>query len=274
MQITRYDVHHHFLKRLIKFFWVVTGDHEVITPYNLLPVNNIDIVFNFSGSIRYTSAHSKKIRVQGGHLSGIRTQPSLVEHSGRPDLIGISFFPLGLYPFLKIPLSELTDTTIELELLNKEFIERVGEQFEAALSITEKLQILEQEFVRILDMQRFPSQDIVRVAHHVFSFVEPVTIPQLCETYGIHPRTLERKFQTYIGIRPKLFQRLTRFQYALNHIMAETSPRLSTVAHEYEYYDQSHFIKEFTAFSGCSPSQYLRNTTFAKQILPGNDVNS
>lgn len=268
MQIERYDVHHHLLKRLIKFFWVVTSDHEVIMPYKLLPVNNIDIVLNFSAPITYTSAQTREIRVQGCHFSGIRTQSSLVDHSGKLNMIGISFFPLGLYPFLKTPLSEFTDTTIELDLLNKEFIERVGEQFTGALSITEKLQILEHELVRILDIQRFPPEDIVHVVHHFFSSIEIVTIPQLCETYGIHPRTLERRFQTYVGIRPKLFQRLTRFQYALNHIMAEKSPRFTTVAHEYEYYDQSHFIKEFTEFSGCSPSQFLHETDFVRQIPP------
>ena len=45
------------------------------------------------------------------------------------------------------------------------------------------------------------------------------------------------------------------------------SPRLTTVAYKYEYYDQSHFIKEFTAFTGCSPSQFLHTSTFVKQIL-------
>lgn len=49
--------------------------------------------------------------------------------------------------------------------------------------------------------------------------------------------------------------------------MTENSPRLTTVAYEHEYYDQSHFIKEFSAFTGCSPSQFLHEDTFVKQIL-------
>lgn len=235
--------------------------------YKLLPVNNIDIVLNFSAPITYLSVQAKKIRVEGCHLSGIRTQASQVCHSGTLDMIGISFFPQGLYPFLKIPLSEFTDTTIELDLLNKEFIERLAERFSGTHSITEKLQVLEQELVRILDMQRLPPKELAYFIHHFSSSIKTGTIPQFCEISGIHPRTLERKFQTYIGIRPKLFQRLTRFQYALNHIMAAESPRLTTVAYKYEYYDQSHFIKEFTGFSGCSPSQFLHEGNFVKQIL-------
>jgi hypothetical protein len=82
------------------------SDHEAIMQYKLLPVNNIDIVLNFSAPITYTTAQAKKIRVQGYHFSGIRTQSSQVCHSGTLDMIGISFFPLGLYPFLKIPLSD------------------------------------------------------------------------------------------------------------------------------------------------------------------------
>ena len=139
IQITRYDAHHPLLKRLIKFFWVLTSEREVTMHYKLLPVNNIDIVLNFSVPMTYTTATPQKIQVQGCHFAGIRTQSSLVQHCGTLDMIGISFFPQGLYPFLKIPLSEFTDTTIELALFNKEFIERVAEQFTDALSITECL---------------------------------------------------------------------------------------------------------------------------------------
>ena len=267
LQITKYPVKHPSLKALIKYFWVMRSEQEVMIRHKLLPVGNIDIVLNCCAPMTYLPAQRQAIHAPGFHLTGIRQRYALIEQRGTLDLIGIAFFPMGIYPFVKIPLSELTNRTVDLDLLLKNFTARVQERLTRACSIVEKLRVLEAELLHIFDPELLPPQEHIRAFHTFSTQIETVSLQQFCDVYGIHPRTLERLFQKHIGVSPKFFQRVSRFQRALNQMIRTNSPRFTAIAHEHDYYDQAHCIKDFIAFSGCSPSQFLREAISVKQIM-------
>lgn len=267
LQITKYPVMHPLLKALIKYFWMMQSEQEVMIRHKLLPVGNIDIVLNCSAPITYRPAQRQEIHAQGFHLTGIRQRYALIEQCGTLDLMGIAFFPMGVYPFLKIPLSELTNRTVDLDLLLKNFTARVQDRVMCARSIVEKLRLLEDELVQILDPELLPPKEHLQAFHTFSAQIETVSIQQFCDTHGVHPRTFERLFQKQIGVSPKFFQRVSRFQRALNRMIRTNTPRFTTIAHEHDYYDQAHCIKDFIAFSGCSPSQFLQEALSVKQIM-------
>ncbi|GAK58194.1 transcriptional regulator, AraC family [Candidatus Vecturithrix granuli] len=267
LQITKYPVTHPLLKTLIKYFWVMRSEQEVMIRHKLLPVGNIDIVLNCSAPMTYRPAQRREIHAQGFHLTGIRQRYALIEQRGILDLLGIAFFPMGIYPFLKIPLSELTNRTVDLDVLLKNFTARVQDRLTYAHAIAEKLHVLEVELLHILDPALLPPKEHIQAFHTFSAQIEIVSVQQFCDAYGVHPRTFERLFQKQIGVSPKFFQRLSRFQRALNQMMRTNVPRFTTIAHEHDYYDQAHCIKDFIAFSGCSPSQFLHEALSVKQIM-------
>jgi methylphosphotriester-DNA--protein-cysteine methyltransferase len=65
-------------------------------------------------------------------------------------------------------------------------------------------------------------------------------------------------FQARVGTTPKLFQRLRRFQRALPLAQAGSDPDWAQLALQVGYYDQSHLIRDFLAFSGLTPANYAR----------------
>nr|ELA7361934.1 helix-turn-helix transcriptional regulator [Elizabethkingia anophelis] len=69
---------------------------------------------------------------------------------------------------------------------------------------------------------------------------------------------LERYFKQHIGISPNLYTRINRFQLALENIRQTQFDKLTDIAYQCNYYDQSHFIREFKEFSGTSPKRFLR----------------
>ena len=73
---------------------------------------------------------------------------------------------------------------------------------------------------------------------------------------GISQRQLERTFKEYAGFSPKTFARILRFQSATNHY-GTTKKTLTEIALDCGYYDQSHFIHDFSQFSGYTPSEYF-----------------
>jgi len=82
---------------------------------------------------------------------------------------------------------------------------------------------------------------------------------------NISTRYLNQLFSQYTGLPPKLFCKINRFQYSLNLINANDQ-KLTGIAYDSGYFDQSHFIREFKLFTGITP------TSFATQAFPINQI--
>jgi AraC-like DNA-binding protein len=94
-----------------------------------------------------------------------------------------------------------------------------------------------------------------------------VEIGDFCATAGISTRQLERLFERYIGVSPKSFARLTRFQKVSQRLIQNDFDRLVDLALEHEYYDQMHFVKECKSFAGVTPSRLSERNISVKSIM-------
>ncbi|MBC8082760.1 MAG: AraC family transcriptional regulator [Hymenobacter sp.] len=73
---------------------------------------------------------------------------------------------------------------------------------------------------------------------------------------GISGRYLERLFGQAVGVSPKYFCRIIRFQQTFRWL--ERTDSLTAVAATCGYYDQAHFIRDFRHFTGTTPSAFRR----------------
>jgi AraC-like DNA-binding protein len=78
--------------------------------------------------------------------------------------------------------------------------------------------------------------------------------------YGIGQRRFQQRFLQHVGSPAKVFMRLMRFQHSLRKLTADHDAPQMDLAFEGNYFDQSHFVNEFTAFAGASPTRYLAET--------------
>jgi AraC-like DNA-binding protein len=85
-----------------------------------------------------------------------------------------------------------------------------------------------------------------------------LALKDLQQKLQLSERTLERKFNQAIGISPKLFSRICRFQESLQQLRAGNYDKLSDVAYEQAYFDQSYFIRVFKEFTGFSPLEFKK----------------
>jgi len=81
-----------------------------------------------------------------------------------------------------------------------------------------------------------------------------VTVRELAAETGYSERYLRMKFEHTLGFSPKLYNRIVRFQRALENVVRSANP-LSDVAADGGYFDQAHFMKDFKSFSQMTPSQ-------------------
>ena len=99
-----------------------------------------------------------------------------------------------------------------------------------------------------------------------FMAIEDGTSVKLfCSEHGINIKTLERIFLYYTGYTPKVLSCIKRFQNASNQLTYQQSASLTDITYRNSFTDQSHFIKEFTRFSGTTPCTFQSEKSTVKE---------
>ena len=190
-------------------------------------------------------------------LSGLHeTAYHATAFASTTDRLMIWFTPFGLSRFTNIPANTLTNQIVEL---NAVFGKAANYMYEFTGNTTSLIQ-------RIGWIEKF-------LMHH---FREPTTIEksifyvanQLNETKGnisfdliragipLSTRQLERKFKALIGVDIQTFIRLCRFDFAKTLLLKQPSLKLTEIGQEAQYYDQSHFIRDFKTITGTTPKRF------------------
>jgi AraC-like DNA-binding protein len=189
---------------------------------------------------------------------GLWTRYYVVEWPLPVRLVGVHFKPGGLYPFLRTPLSELRDQVVPLEAIWGRLAAELRERLHAAPTAMAALALLERLLLaRLADTP--PGLNLVRHAiGRIAGRHGAVSIRALSDRAGISMNHLGTQFKHLVGIPPKRLARIYRFARVVTSLDAAGPVDWSYLAHQAQYYDQSHFNKEFVAFTGHSPTDYLR----------------
>jgi AraC-like DNA-binding protein len=175
---------------------------------------------------------------------------------GTLETFCIVFQPAGVFRLFRLPCAELTnhdhDARAVIGPIVTEFHDRLGgcRSFEARARVADRL-LLGRCLAR-------PGGDPVSAAaNEILRRHGRVHIAGLASRVGLSLRQFERRFTHQIGMRPKLYARIARFEAALDSRARSTSKSWTDVAHECGYHDQMHLIHDFEEFSGETPTTVL-----------------
>lgn len=184
-----------------------------------------------------------------------------VEVKGNDDEVLFYFFveflPTGAYTLLGLPQIELTDKTYLLEDVSGS-LERVLTEFlQGAKNQSELIEKVNRHFLDRLQ-QKKDTEFIRNLNKHMALYEGKLRTKDLEELSNYSARHLNRLFYQNIGMNMKTYNRLLRINLALKMI-GEKRGNLTQLAMELGYYDQSHFIKDFSEICGVSPTEYIKN---------------
>ncbi len=252
MQIERYiPPPYHPLHRYVQSVFYVNGR---VSRELILPKANVDILFNLGDPI----CLEKAPRVAGPEVwrktlvAGLQTGAIVSRPQGAVTILGISLHAATSRAVLPLPLSELTDLSVDGALLLPE-IDLVWERLASDSSF-------ELRCCRVLNWLTAhlepPSQtDLVhRACALMEGHPDGRCVDEIVRASSVSSRHLRRLFREYVGIGPAQYLRLSRFIKALHLMNAPLS--LTEIAHEALYCDQAHFCRDFKEISGVSPTQY------------------
>ena len=171
---------------------------------------------------------------------------------------GIHFKPDGAYPFLQIPLSDIKGQVVPLYAIWGQYASEIRERLHAAPTVQAGFALVEQ--LLLARLRETPhSLEVVQCAiEHIAHRHGALSIRALSDRMGISQNHLRVQFRRLVGIPPKEVARFYRFAHVLHMIDSGHPVDLTRVAHQSHFYDQSHFNKDFAAFTGHSPTEYVQ----------------
>lgn len=251
------------LRPFVECYYVWENSLSLTQPISVeSPPNGYgSLVFNYGTPYQFQTSKRGTITVPTTFLSGQATSSYQLELRGQIGMIGAVFRPAGLSSLFGLPMYEFVDERIELAAILGDRINTVQNQMDEIGATAGRISVLETFLSAQLAHSGAVTDRTDFVANLIVEQRGTVNINGLMDELYVCRRQFERKFLQKVGISPKYYARIRRIGY----LCAQLANRRwnvddwHDVVYRAGYYDQSHFIREFTGFMGRSPSLYVRD---------------
>lgn len=248
------------LAEFVSLFWLHEG---CALPHGLeraLPTGTAELVINLREDrlLVYDRREPHRAHIfPGAILCGPHAEYFLLDRHDQEAVLGVHFKPGGTAPFFRYPAGEWRNRHIALDALwgagARELRERLlgATTPEATFAILGRA--LLERAVRPLDAHPALAYALREIAR------APRTPPiaAIAARLGLSPRRLAQLFDEGVGLSPKLYARVHRFQGVLRRIERGRRHDWLALSLAAGYYDQAHLIRDFRDFTGLTPATYL-----------------
>lgn len=242
------------LEKYIDAYWSFRNNtgNEIIFP--VVPDGCSDIIFHLNDSILLNE-------LDGVFVSGVMENAKLTKIPKGMELFGVRFRPGVLSYFLDFDMGKIRNDMMELSKINQDF----SKKFVIDTCEKDENIILEVEnFLNLIFDEKQIEENLMRVIKEIITNPQ-ILIEDLAEKHGFSIKTLQRIFFKRVGLTPKKFARIMRFQIAHQKISKDGLKDLVFSALSAGYFDQAHFNKEYQKLVGCNPSHETMSILYNPQ---------
>lgn len=259
------------LSEFVELFWSYEGYNPPHARERVVPTGTMQLIIGLhdDGLRVYDPRDYRQSQSFGGSLvSGAHSRYVVIDTAGQASTLGIHFRPGGAYPFLGLPADELRDVDAPLEALWGAKATELRQRLLETKTPDARFRILE---AALLARVKYP------LAHHpavAFALEELQSVPctraikEVSERTGLSQRRFIELFRREVGLTPKVFCRIRRFQEVVRLVGSQRDVEWAEVALGCGYFDQAHFVHDFRAFSGVTPTVYLSHRSEHRNHIP------
>jgi len=235
------------LSDFVEIFWYWAGYGASSGRERILPMGTVELVIQLNNP-----------RTSQSGAKGPTSESFIIERRPMDQLLGVHFKPGGAFPFLGFPFSELHNTHVSLaDLWGERRAERLLSMLNEAPTIEGKFLTLERWLLRIANRPLRHHPAVTFAIEALRKETGLYTCADVVAKVGLSQRRFIELFRTEVGMTPKLFYRVERFQQVIHAICSSTDVDWINLALDHGYSDQSHFNHDFREFSGLRPTEYL-----------------
>jgi AraC-like DNA-binding protein len=244
------------------------GTQEIVKPIHA--VEELYMNFYLSDKARILEVFGEKNGFSNHAMAICKTKlfgmltfaKGIARISGFNRIFSIQFKANGFYKIFGIPQKELTDEVYEASSVFNCIDTELYEQLQDAKSL-DKLVAYAEQFLKV-HLHKSKARDynmrIEKVTNTLLAYSGNISLEELLKMANMSRRTFERNFIYQVGVSPKVFARLVRFNHALDLKTRNLHEDWTSIAHKCAYFDQAHFIRDFKEFAGVTPSSFFKNT--------------
>jgi AraC-like DNA-binding protein len=245
------------LDRFIQSIWLCQREPGPFHLERVLPNGAAQLIVNLKeDQSRMYDCDSGEARVTvlpGVVVSGVHSRFSVIDTAEQESVAGVVFRPGGTTAFFRPPAHEMANSDFPVEALwGRSAAAEMRDRLLEARGPEAKLDTLEHV---MLEMLQAPEPDRA-VAFGVRALAGNAAILDIAAEAGLSQKRFIERFKAVVGMAPKPYGRLLRFQRALAHSEQGRTVDWTRVALDCGYFDQPHFIHDFRAFSGITPNMY------------------
>lgn len=224
---------------------------------NIIPDGKTDIVFNLNsknlGFYKDGIVHYSKDSV----IQGLRKKNFQYISNEKVGILGIRLMPFGIYTLLNIPPSKLPEDPVELCLVAGNYVKELEEKIFDAVDIDAKINILLNWLFSLFAKSEEKNGLLIDTIYRIYSTQGKSAINLVCKENYNYYKKVQRSFREAIGISPKLYARMVRFESLHNEILSVRKIDWLDIVTKYNFFDQSHLTKEFQFFTGHTPNEFI-----------------
>ena len=259
------------LSAYVEAFCFSQGEAAFHAKERRLPDGRVALVINLGHEMLRVSHREDADQFQSFHgcvLSGAHSQFSVLDTTTLVTTIHVCFKPGGARPFLPMPTTELTNQVIELSRIFGTAAFDLREQLQAAQTNDDRVCILQHFLLARSAREQTPHPTVTFALASFQARHKQRSISEVTAQVGLSPKRFIHLFEEAVGLTPKVFCRVLRFQEVL--YLIENGQRVSwaELALSCGYFDQAHFIHELQAFSGLTPQAYLAQCSSYRNHVP------
>jgi AraC-like DNA-binding protein len=171
------------------------------------------------------------------------------------EVFTIQFQAAGFFRLFRTPMRDLADRAYEARSIIGPIASQMEQRLGEAVSFEERTRIANEFLLRRLE-EEGAADRVFGIANRFLAEDGALSVRKAAATAGLSVRQFERRFAEQVGLPPKPYARIVRFNAALQAKASVPQRRWTNIAHEFGYFDQMHMIRDFERLAGETPTAF------------------
>lgn len=242
----------------VRYYWLLETDSPVESTERIIPSGNVQMLFYRGNPVLLSSSQEMRRISSQSILCGQFIGFSDLSFTGTIKILAVIFHTHSASAFFRMSVSELCNRKVSADEAGDRELLELEDRILYEADDLNCIRLIERFLLSRLNPPK--EHNLERMCSAIQTINQckgEVRISDLASSVFLSTKQFQRVFTTHVGISPKEFQRIVRFQQALYQLQSTPGMSFSRLACECGFYDQPHLINEFKTFSGYTPKEYV-----------------